>query len=251
MRRDWTIPNARLTYTAAKVQDPPPGGTTYDIPLAQVVTAGGNVMSVTDLREFCEYSGQVQQTSVTTNYITAGTITPAKMENQTRRVVRGAGALIPDASSPATRTNYKRPGFSANSYWREDVWQFDDLALSAVWASFRVPEDFTGTTMQVWLHITWDDLNDIATKNYQRWGFYCWTAQPGAAFAIQAKATNILENDPWWRWPYLYRYPIGTINVSAGKVVQIRIYRDGAAAADTSTNIGFLHFIEFGYTADS
>jgi hypothetical protein len=248
VRRDWTIPNARLTYTSAPITQNP--GTTYDIPLAQVVTLGGNVMSVTDLREFCEYSGQAQQSSVVTEYISTGAITAAKLENQTRRVVRGGGALQPSYSWPATRTSYTR-GTYPSDYFREDAWQFDDNYFRAVWTTFRVPEDFTGTTMEVFAYLTWDDETDVSVPRYQRWGFTCYASQPDVAFVPQSKTRNILEVDPMWRWWYLGRFSLGTITVSAGDVVLFRLYRDGADLVDTSNNVGFLHLIEFEYTADS
>lgn len=248
VRRDWGTATSRLTYTAAPITQTP--GATYDIPLAQVVTLGGNVMSVTDLREFCEYSSEMQQESVVTEYISLGAITTDALQNVTRRLFRGAGAFKPDFLFPALRVNYDS-GRAYNNRWREDLWQFTDGATNRVWAGFRVPEDFTGTTMEVFIYITWvEGTFSWLVDTYQQWGFDCYSAQPGVAFGTQSKLTTT-KIDYGWNLAQCKRLSLGTITVSSGDIVLIRIYRNGTSTADTSNNIGLLHTAEFEYEADS
>lgn len=258
VRRDWATATARITQIAAPLIQTP--GVTYDIPLAQVVTAGGNISSITDLREFCRYSGEYQLNSVVTNYISTGSITPTKLANQTRSVFRGAGALKPDPVNPATRTNYT-PTWWYSALYRKDLWQFDDGDWSGMWASFRVPEDIASATMTVYAHLTfYQDPIRYTFDRQQRWGWNCYRAQPAAAWALQSGTADITESYngsdtglyPAWFWHTSHRFSLGTFNATAGDIVHCCIYRDATAdPPDTSQDVGFLHMVEFEYTADS
>jgi hypothetical protein len=250
VERDWATATARLTHVAALTQT---AGTTYDIPLARVVTLGGNVTSITDLREFCEYSGQIQQSSLVTAYIANGAITPAKLENQTRYISRGAGALEPSYSWPAERVNYcpvAPDWYGESSKQYEDAWQFTHDSFRAVWGAFRVPADFTGTTMEVFIHWGNYDNTGLLTAAYQTWGFTCYASQPDVAFAVQSAHVSLEEESGLYDYLVSHRNSLGTITVAKGDIVQFRIYRDGGAATDTSQMPGVLHLVEFEYTAD-
>lgn len=255
VRRDWATSQARLAQIAVGAFTQTPG-VTYDIPLARVVTVGGFITEITDLREYCRYSGEMQQSSVVTNYVATGAITPAKLVNQTRFLTRGGGALIADTFDPATRANVVEPYTHSLENWREDAWQFSAVDLNAVWAAFRVPEDIVSATMTVYIHVSFLHSELYSGPKYQRWGFYTYSAQPSAAFANATDLRDLIEfygGSSWdyWNFPQIHRYALGSFAATAGDIVSCQIYRDGSAAQDTSISPGLLYAVEFSYTADS
>lgn len=104
VRANWVTQQSRLAAVAAMVKDA--GNTFYDIPLASVTAAGGNVTNITDMRDFCEFNIDMTSGTVVTSSILDDAVTPAKMANQTRCVSRGYGQLEPDGTTPATLSVY-------------------------------------------------------------------------------------------------------------------------------------------------
>lgn len=236
VRRDWAVPQARLTQVAALVQNPT---VTYDIPLAQVTTLAGVITLITDGRDYCEFSTELQEDSVATDHLQDDAVTTAKLENQTRQVTRGAGELRADQTNPATWV--KNAGYEPYT----DTWEFTDGVADAVWCTFRVPADISSATMEVfvWTRNQSNKTGDVV------WHFDSWDAQPSAVLANQLG--NATESYAYPDYEESYRTSLGTITATAGDIFHVQIYRNGAAGGDTLTNAIYLYMVEFEYTADS
>jgi hypothetical protein len=239
VRASWAAQTARLTAIApgAFTQNP---GVTYDIPLAQVTTVAGAITLITDTREYCLFTTDIRPFGVETANLAADAVTVAKVIDQTRWFDRGAGAFEPDATNPAAWTSH-----TANTYYR-DNWDFVDAALTEMWCTFRVPADFTGANILVYIYTggTWGATGDV------RWLYDAWIGAAGAALASTSGAT--LQTIPPY---YTYNYPrellLCTLAVNAGDIVHLKISRDGANAADTLVATVHLMVAKMQYTADS
>jgi len=237
VRCSWAAQTARLTQVAALVQNP---GVTYDIPLATVTTLAGAITLITDTREYCLFTTDIRPFGVETANLAADAVTTAKLINQTRWFNRGAGTLEPDATNPAAWASH-----IANVYYR-DNWDFVDAALSEVWCTFRVPADFTGANILIYIYTggTWGATGDV------RWTYSAWVGAAGAALANAAGAT--LQTIPPY---YTYNAPrellLCTLAVNAGDIVHLQIGRDGAHVADTLAATIHLLLVKPQYTADS
>ena len=99
VRRSWAAQTARITRIAgpgaALTQTP---DVTYDIPLASVLVDGVGALTITDTREWCEFTFYPGDGSVTEDALATDAVTTAILENQTRWRVHGAGMLRPDDS---------------------------------------------------------------------------------------------------------------------------------------------------------
>jgi hypothetical protein len=239
VRCSWAAQTARLAAIA-------PGGftqtagVTYDIPLAQVTTVAGAITLITDTREFCEYTTDLQDDVVEADHILADAVTTAKLENQTRWIFRGAGTLEPDVTNPAARyANTARVPY-------HDVWQFDATALESVWLTLRIPADYASGTATVYL---WNMLEQSTGTADVLWGWNSWDAQASAVLVNQAGTLAIDQTGRLW--DEMYRDILTTLTIAAGDIFHIEIYRNGAAGGDTEPHDSYLHMVEIVYTADS
>ena len=98
VRRSWANKTARITRIAG------PGaaltqvaGTTWDIPLADVDVDGAGALTITDTREYTVFPTVLADGAVHSAAIATGAVTAAKLEDQTRWISFGAGALKPEA----------------------------------------------------------------------------------------------------------------------------------------------------------
>jgi hypothetical protein len=237
-RCSWAAQTVRLTQVAALVQNP---GVTYDIPLATVTTVAGAITLITDTREFCEFTTDLIDGIVEAAHIQADAVTTAKLENQTRWVVRGAGELEPDATNPATWSNTSPAG-----YLREH-WSLAHNQTHTLWCTFRVPADISSATMTIYF---WNVLESAAASGDIRWVWSSWDAQPSAVLANQTNGVTVSQTGRDFS-DGAYRDNMGTITVTAGDIVHVEIYRDGTVGADTEINPAMLFAVEFEYTADS
>lgn len=248
IRRSWGAATARITRIAG------PGAAvtqnylvTYDIPLYTVdVDAFGTVVLNTDLRDYCEFSTTLPDASVGTDNIQDGAVGISELINQVRWISRGAGTLEPDSASPASWT--VGPGLP-NIY--RDSWEFADGGTEAVWMTFRVPEDLSGATMDIYLWLSWNENPATGAVGNQEWGYSLQSAASGAAFANQTNTQVIAESLDTWRYQRAARFLLDTVNATAGDIMHCQIYRNGGAAADTSDASSFLFMVEISYTADS
>lgn len=238
VRRDWATPQARLTQVAALIQNP---GVTYDIPLAQVTTLAGVITLITDGRDYCEFSTLLRENSVSTIKIQDDAVTPAKLENRTRWVVRSAGMLEPDVGSAAT--------WATLSTWPlepfSDAWGYADAASNSAWMTFRVPDDFVAPTMSIYL---WTRNYAAAVSGDVVWAFSSWDAQPSAVLANQTGSATVAVAAGY---NLVYRVLLGTMTLAAGDLVHVEVWRDGTNLNDTLAATIYLKMVEFVYTADS
>jgi len=232
VRRDWATPQSRLAQVAALVQTP---DTTYDIPLAEVTTVAGAITLITDERDFCEFTTQLVG-PIEADHIQDDAVTPAKLENQTRYFFRGTGTLEPDATNPAA--------FVAQSGYgpRGAIWEFVDAATTRLWCTFRIPEDFVGTDLDVYLWLRAPSDGDVVFVADS------WDAQPSAALATQSFTVPITYTG---LGSGMRRLLHSTFSFTAGDFVHFRLGRTGGVGADTLADSVWLYMIEFVYTADS
>ncbi|RPJ40046.1 MAG: hypothetical protein EHM35_00120 [Planctomycetaceae bacterium] len=242
VRASWATQTARLAQVAALTQTP---GATYDIPLAEVTTVGGAITVITDERDYCEYSTALWPFTVEADNILADAVTPIKLINQGRYFPRGAGCIAPDATNPVVWTaNTTRIPY-------HDAWGFVDAAMTAGWVTFRVPPDFTGAGLDIYLF----DGNIVLTDSTGavRWGYSAWIAAAGGVLAntaAEATQPGPIGQVGVGSTIYLAFWNLCTLAVSAGDLVHLQIYRDTADLADTFASTVRLFQIEARYTAD-
>jgi hypothetical protein len=238
VRRSWAAQTIRVAVISPPaIQNP---GVTYDIPLAQVVTGAAAINNITDLREFCEYSTDLHDDVVQAVHIQDDAVTTAKLENQTRRLVCAAGMLRPDATNPPAWVSAGNP--------LRNYWQMANAVTDVVWCSFRVPADFTGANVTVYV---WNWPISVAGGGSVQWG---WDAQIAAPSAVLASSSGTLNVDNTGREVYgsfNYRDQLTTLAVSSGDIVHMEVMRNGAAGGDTLGWDVALDAIEIEYTADS
>ena len=244
VRASWAAQTARIVARAvgALTQNP---GVTYEIPLANVAINGAGVVTlITDTRDFCEFTTDLWPFSVETDNIQADAVTTAKLINQTRWLSRGAGCLEPDTANPCTWTS----NVTSNPY--NDYWAFADAVVNSGWLTFRVPADFTGANIDIYLvdHAT-------GVNGDVRWGYSAWVAAAAGVLANAAAAStqpSVIGDRPY---PYVTQcvsvWSLCALAVNAGDIVHMEIYRDGAHAADTLLVNVHLMLVECRYTADS
>jgi len=279
VRRDMDAQTCRLARIAgpgaALVQDAPPWvpGDLYDIPLASVdVDAGGN-LTITDTREWCAFPFEPGDGSVVTDALAADAVTTAILENQARWRVHGAGMLRPDDSNPPLWIMVDYDWFPAGTgyvvpYWHpmNCAWRVGPSGSAGVWLTERVPEDFTGTEVSLYVWNVPDVTGNSLDPNWKFpwpttgsvvWDWNSWDGASGAAFAAQSGSTTVDNSGRTGSdanaegAPNMYRDLIGTITVSAGDLLHINVYRDGDDGADTMKKPSKLMAVELAYTADS
>jgi len=179
---------------------------------------------------------------VETDHIQADAVTTAKLENQTRWIVRGAGQIEPDATNPVP-WNINGPSTLYRPFWQMRTGQTD-----TGWVTFRVPADFTGATMEVFF---WNcQMTTAIPATDVRWAWSSWDAQPSAVLANQTNGVTVSQGTRTWA-EGAYRDSMGTIAVTAGDIVHMEVYRDGTNILDTCLVNIALFAVEFAYTADS
>jgi hypothetical protein len=244
--RDWAAATTRLTHDggAGLTQN---AGVRYDIPLAEVTTAGGAITVITDARDYCEFTTSPPLLSVISDNIQADVVTTAKLSNNTRRISRGAGELKADGTTPATWTNnfILYPSVYTGPY--RDFWAFADGATNAVWLTFRVPEDIASATMTMYLWLSF--MTTYGANLDQRWEWNAYRAQPSAVLSNQTGNTTFTEIVDWDQ-SYTAPQTLGDLTVTAGDIIHLQISRAGAHGDDTSTKYGILYAVELSYTAD-
>jgi hypothetical protein len=276
VRRSWAAQTARITRIAgpgaAVTQNP---GVTYDIPLAEVtVDVAGTITLITDVRDYCEYSTNMQDGAITTDSLQTDAVTPAKILNQTRWISRGINTMEADGTNPATLTyaGTYDPYAVKQMPWRP-YWSFATGAYNSVWITFQVPVDFVAggaMTVYVWTQrVGFSTTYLLSIENGyttdMRWGFSSWRAAAGGVLANDTGAATITyperitefttpsgyTYDIPQSWRYTERDSIGTFSPAAGDIVHMEVYRDGAHGGDIYGYTAALFMVEISYTADS
>lgn len=245
VRCDWATQTLRLTNVAPPgIQNPPPGlpPNFYDIPILQITKVAGVVTGTTDIREYCLFSTIPHDVAVESDHIQGDAVTPAKLENQTRWVTRGAGQFEPDAAgAPAVPTWVSH--LAMMPY--RDGWDFGAANLESFWCTLRVPADWSAGNITVYLRRCWRDNvgGDVV------WGYNAWIGAAGGALVnAPGGLTETLAAGNVWS--YAPRATLGNLAVNAGDIIHMEIYRNGAAGGDTFPSAVTLMTVEFEYTAD-
>lgn len=248
VRASWAAQTARIVARAvgALTQNP---GVTYEIPLANVAINGaGAITLVTDTRDYCIPSTSLRDFGVKEDMIATDAATIAKMADQTRTFLRGAGAFAPDGTNPATWTNYATGGFG---YYTRDEWTFTDAVADAIWCTIRVPPDISGANLTIYL---WHTGINGGVSGDTRWTYSIWQA---AADGVAANSTGAVAvtadqlSQAGGYYCYLRQDTLVAQAVTAGDLLHIQVARDGGHAADTYAGDAILAGLYFSYTADS
>jgi len=245
VRASWAAQTSRLVAIApgAFTQT---AGVTYDIPLAAVTTVAGVITLVADLRDYCVLSTDLRDYGVSTEMIAADAATIAKVADQDRWFLRGAGAFAPDGTNPATWTNIGMERY-------RDEWTFVDAATSAGWYTIRVPADITSANLTIYLWYA--GITPYVTGD-GRWTYSIWQAGSGGVAANTAAAVTLIADTNLAIYNgYLYAMRQGTLvaqPVTAGDVLHIQLARTGAHGGDTYNGGTIIAAgLFFHYTADS
>ena len=269
LRRSWAGQTIRVTRVAAMTRN---FGVTYDIPLAQIVVGGGGGLTITDMREFCQFSFMPGEASIWNSDLEIGTglITAAKLDNQTRSHFHGVGMarIEDDVSTPIFNSeDYSAvPGESTVNIPQWDPnnigWRCETTDTSALWITDRL-DDLAGASASVYV---W---NTPAVDEGGRrippqstgsvvWGYQAWVGSNGAARATPSGFTvvdnaNRLELGPLDTRQALrmYRDLVATISCTANDLIHLRVFRNGGHASDTCNLPTRWMGIELEYEADS
>ena len=239
VRASWATQTSRLAQVAALVQNP---GVTYDIPLAEVTTLAGVITLITDTRDYCVLPTVLWPFGVTEDNIVADAVTTAIVTDQTRWLDFSVGSLEPDLTNPATWG-------SGSGFPYKEVWEFSKTATNGVWLTFRVPPDISGATVSLQIRTN----SPYSAGGSVRWGYSAWIAQPSAVLANTAGAVTLAYPGSYGTntWLYNQNLTIDTPAVTAGDIVHLHLFRDGAHGGDTLDAVVFLWLVRIVYTADN
>ena len=242
VRASWAAQTARIVARAVGALTQT-AGVTYEIPLANVAINGaGAITLITDTRDFCEFSTDLWPLVITTDNLAADAATTTELIDQDRWIDRSSANVIPDATNPAAwiSNNTVQP--------YRNVLEYVDAALSEGWMTFRVPTDFTGANIPIYLYMNrW-----LAGAGDIRWTYSAWIAAANGVLANSAGATlqTIALDDDGGGCAWLLN-SLCSLAVNAGDIVHLQIGRDGAHAADTLAMSVYLQHVRAPYTADS
>lgn len=106
VRASWAAQTSRIVARAVGALTQT-AGVTYEIPLANVAINGaGAITLITDTRDFCEFSTQMQEGAAVADSILDDAVTTAKLIDQTRWISRGLGEFHVDGTNPATLATF-------------------------------------------------------------------------------------------------------------------------------------------------
>jgi len=246
VRASWATQTARVVARAVGALTQTPG-VTYEIPLANVAINGaGAITLVTDTRDYCIPSTDLRDFGVKEDMIATDAATIAKMLDQTRWFLRGAGAFAPDGTNPATWANY-----TGYTRFRRDEWTFSDAVADAIWCTIRVPPDISSANLTIYL---WHTGINALISGDTRWNYSIWQAAAAGVAANSTGSVTVtadLQLNAWGEPVYIRQDTLVAQAVTAGDLLHIQVARDGGHAADTYVGDAILAGLYFEYTADS
>ena len=210
IRRNWAAQTARVTLlegvegagaAPGMTQLPAPSGSgVYDVPLATIEITTGGVITVTDEREFCEFSLEPADGAFGTDHLVNESVDLAARTTRTKKFFLSGGDLEPAPSGskftyigiPLTITQSASVatwGANAASIkgWRiSGAGAADHIGLYAV---FKMPGDYAGgpITLYTW----WMDDCGNALNFYIN--TYCQRYNEGAFLEYTADTTHIVD----------------------------------------------------------
>jgi hypothetical protein len=212
---------------------------TYEIPLAQLYISDAGVITVADLREFAYYSAGLATIVIETQHIPDGAVTAAKMVDQTRWELRGAGQIEPDATNACTWTvgvNY-------------DFWAFATAVTNEGWVYFMAPTGLVPGTLAFYL---WT-APDVAAAGNVKWDYNVYYGVPNQG-ALTNATGSILIAQGGRAIANSYRdafFTITTLVVAEGQIIALQVKRDGGHGTDTYGSSARLLGVEMEWTADA
>ena len=179
LRRNWADQEIRITRIAgveggsapAITQSPAPGGTgVYDIPLATISVTTGGVITVTDAREYCEFTTVIGDDMLATGNLQNDCVDWTDRETRTCRLFLGGGDLEPllgsfsyTASSYVVSTGAPTWNGAAN----EEGWTLTGSAYEGVYGMLHLPPPnwaYGDITSYIW----WVENAGVASTFYLR-----------------------------------------------------------------------------------
>jgi len=168
IRRDWAAQTARITLLGGvegagaapgMTQSPAPSGSgVYDIPLATIEITTGGVITVTDAREFCEFSLEPADGAFGTDHLVNESVDLAARATRTKKFFLSGGDLEPSILN--SRFSQSSSVYITNSVvttWGATAasvkgWKIDGGGISGAYAVFKVPSDWAGgdVTLYTW-----------------------------------------------------------------------------------------------------
>lgn len=244
VRRDWTAQTVRLARVVGVAAAAPAipaltqvAGAIYEIPLATALIDDAGVITLTDDREFCQFTTAWPANAVGSEHILIGSLGPASVQDRTRYWVVGAGQIEADSVAGASWV-------AGASY---DYWDMPDAANDAIWAIFFVPTDYDDTHVTIYLWSTPDVNGGLGPAENVEWD---WSADVGPAGPGLANTSGTATVDQSTRVnTTAYRDQLCQVAVNAGDVIVLWVSRDGVA--DSYNNDMRLFGLEPSYNADS
>lgn len=213
----------------------------YEIPLATLLIADTGVITITDSREYAIYSTTWPPNLVTGDMIVNGAINADKLTNHNRWKLKGAGAIVPDATNPCT-------GTAGANY---DFWAFATGVTNEGWVYFMFPTGVVPGTLAFYL---WT-VPDVAAAGDVKWdwlGYYGTGTSDGVT--LMSTTGSILIAQGGRAIANSYRDAFFTITneaIFAGDIIALQVKRDGGAGADTYGSSARLLGVEMYWTGDT
>lgn len=245
VRRDWSIQTARIGRVVGTEAAAPavPAltqgvGAIYEVPLATVLVNATGAITLTDTREYCEWTTEWPANAVDTEHYALGAVTPAKVPDRTRYEIKGAGEIEPDSANPCTWT-------AGASY---DYWEFADAATNTGWVYFFAPVGLVSAQVDIYVWSVPDVNGAGGGAELCQWDYNTYSGPYGGTLA---NANGSITPDQQARVnTTAYRDQlIAAFAINAGDILIIQLDRDGAA--DSYNSAMRLLGVEMSLTADA
>lgn len=251
VRAVWASQTVRLAVTSSALVQVP--GVVYEIPLATLTTDGSGIVDGPhDARSFCQFSTAIADAVATGDWLEEASVTWAKQQNITRRFSRGAGALRPDVTNPASWSS-SSSGITCDI--RRNLWAMPDDSICGLWCTIRAPEDLTGPAsppydLQIYVWLTLRYGWDYYARN-MRWQMNAYVASPGGAFSAVERVMTYTHSFETLTSGLVFtdRFLLANLEVSPGDLIHLRVQRLGTDPEDTSVEDAYLFMLEFEYEA--
>lgn len=246
VRRDWSAQTARIARVAGVAAAFPTvpsltqtANTTYEVPLAQVFVDATGAVTITDTREFCQWTNNWPTLlAVGTEYFVLDCVTDDKIPDRTRSDIKEAGQLEPDSTNAPTWT-------AGAAY---DYWSFADAVTDTVWVYFHFPPNMVGTTMDIYVWSVPNVNGAGAGAENCKWDYNAYRM---SADGITSSTSGTINADQQARLnTTVYRDAlIAAMPTVSANIVAMSLSRDGAA--DSYNSAMRLLGVEVSYTINA
>lgn len=213
-------------------------GTVYEIPLATVLIDDAGAITITDTRDYCQFTTAWPANTVDTENYAVGSVTIAKVPDRTRWELKDAGQMEPDSTNAATWV-------AGASY---DFWQFADAVTDSVWVYFMAPTGLVSAQVDIYV---WSvpDVNGAGggVENCQ-WDYNTYSGTSGATLANTNGTVNVDQQARVNTTVYRDQL-INNFAINAGNILIFKLDRDGLA--DSYNSAMRLLGVEVAWTSDA